>query len=204
MKTEQRVKLPPILVTTPGKPINRSKRHLGRHGRIVVGAVATVALVTTATLTISRVSFERQMCSEVDELLAANRDTQPSVVIEAELTGLPESVQRWLQWSGVIGKERAATVRLTQKGDFRLGKDSAFMPYTAEQHVTTDPPALIWVASFRMMPLVPIRGRDIYRDGTGDIEMRLLSLIPVADKRGGALDQGALLRYLGEMVWYPS
>jgi hypothetical protein len=34
--------------------------------------------------------------------------------------------------------------------------------------------------------------------------MEVLSLVPVADKAGGGLNQSALLRYLGETIWFPS
>ena len=34
--------------------------------------------------------------------------------------------------------------------------------------------------------------------------MRLLSLFPVANKTGGGLNQGDLLRYLGELQWFPA
>jgi hypothetical protein len=34
--------------------------------------------------------------------------------------------------------------------------------------------------------------------------MRVLSLIPVAKKSGGGLNQGALLRFLGEVQWFPA
>jgi hypothetical protein len=51
---------------------------------------------------------------------------------------------------------------------------------------------------------VPVAGRDRYAGGEGSITMRLLSLIPVAGKRGGDLNQGALLRYLNETMWFPA
>ncbi|MBA9077178.1 hypothetical protein FHS90_001889 [Rufibacter quisquiliarum] len=34
--------------------------------------------------------------------------------------------------------------------------------------------------------------------------IKLLSLYPVADAQGPEIDQGTLLRYLAEMVWFPS
>jgi hypothetical protein len=34
--------------------------------------------------------------------------------------------------------------------------------------------------------------------------MRVLSLIPVAREQGGGLDQGGLLRFLGEVQWFPA
>src|SRR4051794_37702047 len=78
------------------------------------------------------------------------------------------------------------------------------MPYTAEQYFTVDPPGFIWSARFAMAPGVTIIGRDRYVGGEGDIEMRLLGVIPVANSHGGLLNQGAMLRYLGETVWFPA
>jgi hypothetical protein len=95
-------------------------------------------------------------------------------------------------------------VRLKQEGQFRLGEDQDWMPFTAEQFYTTDPPGFVWTARFQMAPLLSVTGRDRYAGGEGSIDMRLLSLIPAANKRGGGLNQGALLRYLNETMWFPA
>jgi hypothetical protein len=55
-----------------------------------------------------------------------------------------------------------------------------------------------------MMPMVSVVGRDQYRDGQASIQMRVLSLVPVANKTGGGLNQGDPLRYLGELQWFPA
>ena len=182
----------------------QGRRVLGRRGRIVVGSVAAVVVVATSTLVIARVTFERRIAGEVDALFAARTDVAPTIVTEAELAAVPEPVQRWLRWSQVVGKPRPVTIRLKQEGQFRLAEDRGWMPYTAEQSYTTDPPGFLWSARFKMAPLLSIVGRDRYADGTGSIDMRLLSLVPVARKSGGALDQGAMLRYLNETMWFPA
>ena len=74
----------------------------------------------------------------------------------------------------------------------------------AEQYFTNQPPGFLWKASFRMAPLVSVVGRDQYRHGRASIHMRVLSLVPVANKTGGGLNQGDLLRYLGELQWFPA
>jgi hypothetical protein len=153
---------------------------------------------------IGRAAFERQIAGEVDQLLTAASGADASVVTEADLEPLPAPVQRWLRWSQVVGRERAVTVRLRGEGDFRLGDDRGWIPFRAEQHFTTDPPGFLWQASMRMAPLLSVAGRDRYAGGRADIEMRVLSLVPVARSSGPGLDQGALGRYLGEIVWLPS
>jgi hypothetical protein len=78
------------------------------------------------------------------------------------------------------------------------------MPFTSQTYYTTNPPALLWTVQMRMFGVIPLVGRDRYIGGRGDIHMRLLSLVPVANAAGGGLNQGALLRYLGETIWFPA
>ena len=120
------------------------------------------------------------------------------------LTALPEPVRRWLRWAQVIGKEYPATVRLKQEGRFRQAEGGNWMPFTAEEYFTTEPPAFVWKTRMQMFPFVSIIGRDRYLDGRGSIDMRLLGLVPVANASGSAMDQGALLRYLNETMWFPA
>jgi hypothetical protein len=167
------------------------------------GSLMALAGLAAATAAIGRVVFERQMLNEIDALLANARPTSQGTVTEADLEALPEPVQRWLRYSQVIGKERPATVRLRQEGDFQIDK-RGWLPFEAEQYFTTDPPAFLWKACFRMAPLVRVVGRDRFRDGTASIQMRVLSLLPVANKTGDGLNQGGLLRYLGELQWFPA
>jgi Family of unknown function (DUF6544) len=140
----------------------------------------------------------------VADLFATNQGRQSRSITETDLANLPEPVQRWLRISLVLGKEVPVTVRLKQQGEFRLAEDRGWMPFEAEQYFATNPPGFVWMASFKMAPLLSVTGRDRYMAGKGDIDMRLLSVIPVAKKSGGGLDQGALLRYLGEIVWFPA
>ena len=78
------------------------------------------------------------------------------------------------------------------------------MPFTAEEVFTTDPPGFVWATRMQMFPGVAIVGRDRYANGEGSIEMRVLGVIPVANASGPQLDQGALLRYLNEIMWFPA
>lgn len=171
--------------------------------KVVLGALTTLA-VLAASVGTGHAVFARQIDREVGELLAAGGNARPTALTEDDLAGLPAPVQRWLRYSRVVGMERPATIRLKQVGQFRTGEGQAWMPFEAEQYFTTDPPGYIWSVTMQMAPLVTIRGRDRYMDGTGEIEMRVLSLIPVADKSGGSLNQGALLRYLAEIGWFPA
>jgi hypothetical protein len=66
------------------------------------------------------------------------------------LENLPEPVQRYMAYTGVVGNPWIDTVRLKQVGRFRQGLDRPWMSVTAEEFYTTNPPTLIWNARFRV------------------------------------------------------
>ncbi len=129
---------------------------------------------------------------------------QYHVVTNHMLRHLPEAVRCYMNYTGVIGKPWIETVRLKQIGKFRKGLDQPWMPTTAEQVFTTDPPGFIWKARFKMAGLPLMRARDSYQTGHGHMFGKLAGLFTIFDERGAEMDQGTLMRYLGEIVWFPT
>ena len=165
----------------------------------VLGAVVLAAVVAVG----ARLRFERRMAREIDALLAEAPPVTGRVLTDEDLEHVPGAVQRWLRHSNVIGTRVPTIVRLRQDGQFQM-EGRGWMPFEAAQYFTINPPAFLWKATFRMAPLLSVNGRDQYRAGEASMEMRVLSLLPVANKTGGGLNQGDLLRFLGEVQWFPA
>jgi hypothetical protein len=125
------------------------------------------------------------------------------IVTAAMLEHLPEPVQRYMNFTGVVGKPWINSVALKQIGKFRQGLDRPWMPMKADQIYTTTPPSFVWNARFRMWGIPLLRARDEYHSGQGQMKARLAGLFTLFDVRGEELDQGAMLRYLSEMIWFP-
>ena len=177
---------------------------MGTYARIAIGALVFIVVGVVAAVLVGRYTFSRSVDRDVDELFANVEVDQISTLTEADIAHLPDSVQRWLRHSNVIGLERPVTVRLKQEGEIRLGPDRDWMPFSAEQYYTTDPPSFVWHVDAKLMPLVSFAGRDKYVDGRGNMEIRVLSLIPVVNETGEHMDQGTLVRYLNEIMWFPA
>jgi hypothetical protein len=169
----------------------------------VLGTVVAVAAVAASVVGMGRVSFRRRVAGEIDHLFAAGRATQPGVITEAELAGLPSRSSGGCGTRGSSAGEHLTTVRLKQEGMLRLGNRGWF-PFRAEQYYTTEPPGFVWTTSIAMAPLVSVIGRDRYVDGTGEHRDASARVIPVASDRGPDMDRGALLRYLNEVMWFPA
>jgi len=137
-------------------------------------------------------------------LLAKAPTGQASVLRAGDVSELPPPVQRWLRTSGAVGRPRARTVRLRQRGGLRTAPDQAYMRAEAEQYFIVDEPGFVWTVDVTMMGVVPVVGRDTYVDGGGRMFIKAAGLVTVADGTGPAFDQGTALRFLGEIPWFPS
>ncbi len=159
-------------------------------------------LVVTASF-VSNIIFNQATENEVQDLFS-NIETEKEIISNENLQGLPLPVQKWLMNSKVAGKEKIRTVYLKQNAMLRLKPESGWMPARAEQYFTADKPGFLWKAKVKAATFLYFSGRDTYKDGRGHMLIKVLSLIKVADAKGKEVDQGAMLRYLAEMVWFPT
>jgi hypothetical protein len=149
-------------------------------------------------------AFSQLVHSDVQNLVAQAPGGGMQVVTEEMLGGLPEPVQRYLRYTGVVGKPSARRVYLHQRGRVRLGSGQAWIPLHAQQWYSVRPPGFVWDATMRVAGIPVGRARDMYQEGQGQMLVKVASLITVADARGEQMDQGSMMRYLSEMMWFPT
>jgi hypothetical protein len=169
------------------------------------GVLAALGAGAVATGFLGRVGFQRSTARRVDALFA-DASTTDRTYEPAALDGLPTPVRRYLDSVLEEGQPYARTVRLTQRGQFRIGDASAsWKPLAATQQFTVDPPGFVWDARIEMAPLLPVRVVDEFVGGAGALRARLLSTLPVADAGPGPeTNAGELSRYLAETPWFPT
>lgn len=104
-----------------------------------------------------------------------------------------------------IGKPFISVGKVLQKAEMKMkpGQDN-WMPASAIQYTTIDKPAFIWIADVKINELLSFRGRDKFENGKGEMLIKINSLINVVNEQGEKINEGAIQRYLGEMVWFPS
>ncbi|WP_318502341.1 DUF6544 family protein [Bacillus sp. T3] len=166
--------------------------------------IIVLIFVVVFASTVANNLFEQNAKKEVSRLLSNIPEQKNDYLQEEDLTGLPDPVQRWLESTNIIGKKKIISVRLKQTGRMRTTIDGRWMEASAEQYFRIDEPEFVWKAKVKMAPLFSLAGLDRYSNGKGKMSIKLLSLFPVVDAEGPEIDQGTLLRYLGEMPWFPS
>lgn len=166
------------------------------------GTIVNLALVIAVVLSAAATRFDKKVKREVDSI--TNQASRSDRIISEEMvSSLPGNVQRWMHQSSVIGRKTSNVIRVVQKGSMRTKPDGKWMPFEANQYFTIDPPAFVWVAKIKAAPLFTIAGRDRYQNGEGNMLIKPLYIFTAADSRGEEINQGTLLRYMAEMVWFP-
>lgn len=133
-----------------------------------------------------------------------SRGRQSGIITDTQVMRLPEPMQRYLHYAGVVGKEPVRAVRLKQRGSIRQKPEQKWMPFEAEQVFAVTPPSFTWRARMRLAPFAWIDATDKLAGGHGTMSIKLMSAIPLGKTRGPEMDQGSLVRYLGEIVWFPT
>jgi hypothetical protein len=131
-------------------------------------------------------------------------DLKTRLVTEEMLQNLPEPVKRYMKYSGVAGKPWIETVRVKQVGRIRRGVDQGWMALSAEQFYTTDPPGFLWKARIKVAGLPLMSARDSYKGGKGHMLGKVAGVFTLFDARGEEMNQGSMVRYLSEMIWFPT
>lgn len=170
---------------------------------IILSILGISILLVILVAMIANFQFNRSVHREI-ETFYSSIENNHEVIQRSDLEGLPLPVQNWLIYSQVVGKEKIVSARTKQDVTMRLKAEQSWMNAQVEQYFRTEEPGFIWAVDIKMAPLVHIVGRDKYIDGRGNMFIKVLSLITVANGSGKEIDQGTLLRYLAETIWLPT
>jgi hypothetical protein len=162
-------------------------------------ALSLLATATAVGVLLLRRSYRQSFMQDVTQLLSAAPAATEQTFSYQQLSGLPEPVQRYFRHVLPEGYPYIRTVHLRHGGRFKTNVDADWTDITGEQYFTTEPPGFIWLGQTRWFA-----ARDQYVSGQGQLVVHLFSLIPVANERGNTVNEGELLRWLGESVWFPT
>ena len=141
--------------------------------------------------------------SDIRRLLSASTAIVGPGELRARGEALPAPVRRYLEYALTDAAPPMHDAHLVHRGTFRTAPDKSWLPINGEQYFSVAIPGFIWNATVRVAPLIRISARDSLVDGRGNMRVKLLSTVTIADASGPQIDQGARLRWLGECAWFP-
>ena len=169
------------------------------------GTITNVIILLVSLSAYGTYEFNKKVAKETATLLNGVIHENDSIITENDITHLPKIVQKWLQKSGIIGKEKLVSVWLKQQGKMKTNPDGKWLPFVAKQYFNLSHPGFVWTTQVDFLPLVKMIGRDIFVNGEGEMLIKLAGLIPVVNKHhNDKINQASMIRFLSETVWFPS
>lgn len=159
---------------------------------ILIGLIAI-------TLIMGKINLKNQFNKEIEQLFSSSKSVSQMTFHHSVLADLPEPVQRYFRHTLKDGQPYINSIRLKHGGQFKMGQDKEWISIKGEQYFTTSKPGFIWKGTTTMFT-----ARDMFIEGKGRLVISLFSLYDIVDGKGEKFDQGELLRWLGESVWFPT
>ncbi len=116
----------------------------------------------------------------------------------AEIQERPEPVRRYLEHAIEPGTPKYRAVKLQMTGEIKLGE---WRPFEAQQVLYWDI-GLIWKGTAKL-GFVPVAGSDRFLYGQGELDWRILGIIPVAQGDGVDISRSAAGRLETESIFVP-
>ncbi len=160
--------------------------------------IPVVALVIASLLERRTRELRQRYVDATRELLARPPELPEGPLTAEDIADLPAPLQKYLQYVGVVGRERVRNARMVLGGTMKTTPERAWMRIKTEQYNSFGPnPARCFFIQGNMG--VPVLGLHIYANAAATMEIRLASVLTVADAKGPEMNQGETVTVFNDM-----
>lgn len=126
-------------------------------------------------------------------------------ITEEDIARLPEPVQKYFRLCGYIGMEKQVNAKIIWKDVlFKTSAENDYINLNCRQYNFVNEPARIVYMDSRIMGFIPMEGRDKFQDGHGNMLIKIMKFLKIADAWGKEMDVSALVTILAEALLIPS
>lgn len=161
------------------------------------GSIPNLLVLVVVLLSFGSLLFARGYKQDVQNSLARSHSLPTEMLTEADIQPLPQVVQRYLHYVGVIGKPKVISMRAVLSGEMRdKGKD--FFSFTAEQYNFYDEPTRLFFMKAQMFGMT-VPGYHRYVNGNAMMDVRLFGLFSMVKHTGDVIDVSDTVTLFNDM-----
>jgi hypothetical protein len=157
----------------------------------LVAIAVSVALYKSQEL---KRTYKAQVLQGLDNI----KKSQRAVITEEDIKHLPQPVQKYLRYVGVMGKEKVESVRVVCEGEFRPDPKKDWAKMESVQYNFFTEPARIYYIGLKMSG-IPVVGLHSYRDAKATMLIKLAGLFTVANGRGPIMNSAETVTVFNDM-----
>jgi hypothetical protein len=161
------------------------------------GTIANIIILAAIILNYGSYRFEKGYQTDVNENRQRSNTLKTEILTESDLLPLPDPVQRYIRYAGVINRPKVKNIRIVFEGQMReKGKD--FFPFTCEQYNFFDEPTRLFFMKAKIKGIT-VPGYHRYTNGTATMDIRLFGLFSVVKREGQDMDKAETVTLFNDM-----
>ena len=125
--------------------------------------------------------------------------TQPdSLLSEFDLVDLPEPIQKYIRYTGAIGKPKVKNFKVEFSGQIRKNEEAEWMPFTSQQYNFIASSTRLFYMKVVMKHL-PVAGFHRFINGQASMDIRFLSLFKIQYQSGKEMGIAETVTFFNDM-----
>jgi hypothetical protein len=159
-----------------------------------------IVLCVILTSTSCTMNLKKIYKDEVTFALKQSNSKPSKLLLENDIEHLPVPVQKYIKYTGAIGKEQVRNVSIKASGKIRSNANNGWMIFSSEQYNIFDKPLRAFYIKAKKMG-VPANGLHLYKNETAIMVIKLLGLFKVVDAKGFEMNQGETVTIFNDMCF---
>ncbi len=160
-------------------------------------AVIIVILVAFSLYYYSQ-HLHREYKEEVLKGLERTSKLKKELINEEDIANLPDPVQKYLKYVGVLGKEKVTHYKVIIDGSMKSTRDRDWADVDVRQYSFMDEVTRLFFLKMNMSG-IPVIGLHAYADANAVMQIKVAGIFPVVDGKGEEMNQGETVTVFNDM-----
>jgi len=121
-------------------------------------------------------------------------------ITEDDIKDFPSLIQRYFEFCGLIGQDNVINFKMSVHGHLRLNNEQPWLKIDVTQFNYIPKPTRLFFIKARFLGIMSMAGKDIYVDGKGNMQGKLMRVKTIFDERGKEFDIGEFTTFLNDLI----
>ncbi len=164
------------------------------------GTIPNVLILVVIIISAAIFFQKQQFINVVEETFNNNNLQAGELLTEKDMEHLPPIVQKYIKYTGSIGKEKVKNFKAEFSGGIRFKPDEDYMSlYSIQYNLINNPTRLFYIEAKKSG--IPAAGLHFYKNEKAIFKIKLIGLFTVVDAKGDKMDRGETVTVFNDMCF---
>ncbi len=161
------------------------------------GTILNIIILVFTILSWASFHFKMKFKNDVDQHMTQTIFSDEDLLKESDIASLPLPVQKYIRYTGAIGKPKLKNMKIVFDGEMR-DKGKGFFKFTSVQYNFFESPARLFFMKAQMYGTT-VCAYHCYQNATATMQVKLLGLFNVVNVKGIEMNKAETVTLFNDM-----